>query len=80
MKYKSQENAMFVAIHPTTYRGGGFLTHGVLNYKILTHEILNYKILNYKILNHKSCTGKSPAHCLLQWKQGTSFYDRINFS
>ena len=37
MKYKSQENAMFIclsqfiAIHPTTYRGGGFLTHGVLN-------------------------------------------------
>ena len=22
---------MFIAIHPTTYRGGGFLTHGVLN-------------------------------------------------
>ena len=31
MRYKSQENAVFIAIHPTTYRGGGFLAHGVLN-------------------------------------------------
>ena len=23
MGYKSQENAVFIAIHPTTYRGGG---------------------------------------------------------
>lgn len=31
MKHKSQENAAFIAIHPTTYRSGGFLAHGVLN-------------------------------------------------
>ena len=31
MRYKSQENAVFIAIHPTTYRSGGFLAHGVLN-------------------------------------------------
>ena len=31
MRYKSQENAVFIAIHPTTYRGGGFLAHSVLN-------------------------------------------------
>ena len=30
MRYKSQENAVFIAIHPATCRGGGFLTHGVL--------------------------------------------------
>lgn len=30
MKHKSQENAAFIAIHPTTYRSGGFLAHGVL--------------------------------------------------
>lgn len=30
MRYKSQENAVFIAIHPTTYRSGGFLAHGVL--------------------------------------------------
>ena len=30
MRYESQENAVFIAIHPTTYRGGGFLAHGVL--------------------------------------------------
>ena len=24
-------NAVFLAIHPTTYRGGGFLAHGILN-------------------------------------------------
>ena len=23
---------MFIAIHPATYRGGGFLAHGVLNF------------------------------------------------
>ena len=32
MRYKSQENAVFIAIHPTTYRSGGFLAQGVLNY------------------------------------------------
>ena len=31
MKHKSQENAVFIAIHPATCRGGGFLAHGVLN-------------------------------------------------
>lgn len=31
MKHKSQENAVFIAIHPPTYRSGGFLAHGVLN-------------------------------------------------
>ena len=31
MKHKSQENAAFIAIHPTTYRSRGFLAHGVLN-------------------------------------------------
>ena len=30
MRYESQENVMYIAIHPTTYRGGGFLAHGVL--------------------------------------------------
>lgn len=30
MKCKSQENAVFIAIHPTTYRSGGFLAHGVV--------------------------------------------------
>ena len=35
MRYKSQENAVFIAIHPTTYRGGGFLTHGVLNHAMM---------------------------------------------
>ena len=30
MRYKSQGNAVFIAIHPTTYRSGGFLAHGVL--------------------------------------------------
>lgn len=30
MKHKSQENAVFIAIHPPTYRSGGFLAHGVL--------------------------------------------------
>lgn len=29
--YNSQENAVFIVIHPATYRSGGFLTHGVLN-------------------------------------------------
>ena len=24
-------NAVFLAIHPTPYRGGGFLAHGMLN-------------------------------------------------
>ena len=30
MKYKNQVNAVNIAIHPTTYRSGGFLAHGVL--------------------------------------------------
>ena len=34
MKCKSQENAVFIAIHPTTYRSGGFLAHGVVKLKI----------------------------------------------
>lgn len=34
MKHKSQENAVFIAIHPPTYRSGGFLAHGVLNTSI----------------------------------------------
>lgn len=34
MKHKSQENAVFIAIHPPTYRSGGFLAHGVLKYSI----------------------------------------------
>jgi effector-binding domain-containing protein len=25
---------VFIAIHPTTYRGGGFLAHGVLNQEV----------------------------------------------
>ena len=29
---KSQEHAVFIAIHPATYKGGGFLAHGVLKY------------------------------------------------
>ena len=36
MKYKSQENAVFIAIHPTTYRSGGFLAHGVLNFSVIS--------------------------------------------
>ena len=28
---KGKTNAMFTAIHPSTYRGGGILAHGVLN-------------------------------------------------
>ena len=40
MRYKSQENAVFIAIHPTTYRGGGFLTHGVL--KEYENQIFSY--------------------------------------
>lgn len=39
MRYKSQENAVFIAIHPTTYRSGGFLAHGVLNVKFLDQFI-----------------------------------------
>lgn len=35
MKHKSQENAVFIAIHPPTYRSGGFLAHGVLKYKVI---------------------------------------------
>ena len=31
MIYKSQENAVYPAIHLTTCRSGGFLAHGVLN-------------------------------------------------
>ena len=31
MRCNSQENAVFIAIHPTSYRSGGFLAHGVLN-------------------------------------------------
>ena len=31
MRHKSQGNAVFIAIHPTTYRSGGFLAHGVLD-------------------------------------------------
>ena len=34
---KSQENAVLIAIHPTTYRRGGFLAHGVLNPHYLTY-------------------------------------------
>ena len=30
MRCNSQENAVFIAIHPTSYRSGGFLAHGVL--------------------------------------------------
>ena len=28
---KVKTNAVFTAIHPATYRGGGILAHGVLN-------------------------------------------------
>ena len=28
---KAKQNAVFTAIHPATYRGGGLLAHGVLN-------------------------------------------------
>ena len=41
MRYKSQENAVFIAIHPTTYRGGGFLAHGVLKRRLLKSSDLN---------------------------------------
>lgn len=44
MKHKSQENAVFIAIHPPTYRSGGFLAHGVL--KHLTTNRLNADLLN----------------------------------
>jgi len=37
MKHKSQENAVFIAIHPPTYRSGGFLAHGVLKMR-RSHE------------------------------------------
>jgi len=32
VKYKNQVNAVNIAIHPTTYRSGGFLAHGGLNF------------------------------------------------
>jgi hypothetical protein len=38
MRYKKQENAVFIAIHPTTYRGGEFIVHGVLNVLELRRE------------------------------------------
>ena len=31
MRCKDKENAVFFAVHPATYRGGGLLAHGVLN-------------------------------------------------
>ena len=30
---------MFIAIHPTAYRSGGFLAHGVLNLHIICEEL-----------------------------------------
>jgi len=38
MKHKSQENAVFIAIHPPTYRSGGFLAHGVLNFTTMLQQ------------------------------------------
>lgn len=43
MKHKSQENAVFIAIHPPTYRSGGFLAHGVLKKSISDNGFPNRK-------------------------------------
>ena len=39
MRCKSQGSAVFIAIHPTTYRSGGFLAHGVLKGQIIPHTL-----------------------------------------
>ena len=38
MKHQSHENAVWIAIHPPTYRRGGFLAHGVLNFTTLLQQ------------------------------------------
>lgn len=48
---KSQENAVLIAIHPTTYRRGGFLAHGVLNKKTPSNITHNNAIPNPKKLH-----------------------------
>ena len=61
MRYKSQENVVFIAIHPPTYRGGGFLAHGVLKRKrhnnaaFKKNEVV-VKKLTYKLVRcNKKC-------------------------
>jgi len=39
VKYKNQVNAVNIAIHPTTYRSGGFLAHGVLKKQIAGSQL-----------------------------------------
>ena len=51
-KCKSQENAVLIAIHPTTYRRGGFLAHGVLKCFVHGEKIVDKKI---KKLQKKTC-------------------------
>ena len=49
MKHKSQENAVFIAIHPPTYRSGGFLAHGVLNLCATHFNLFNFDLYLYAL-------------------------------
>ena len=49
MRCNSQENAVFIAIHPTSYRSGGFLAHGVLN--IGDNDIKQTIYTNISVIN-----------------------------
>jgi hypothetical protein len=42
------KNAVFIAIHPTTYRGGGFLAHGVLKLRCKAQYLDSGARLRYK--------------------------------
>lgn len=41
-------NVVFIAIHPATYKGGGFLAHGVLK-DCLAHSFIECKLQPQKI-------------------------------
>ena len=41
------ENAVFIAIHPATYRSGGFLAHGVLNVPVTPKRSPSFKYLGH---------------------------------
>ena len=45
MRCNSQENAVFIAIHPTSYRSRGFLAHGVLK---IYAESFGAKLYHYQ--------------------------------
>lgn len=75
MKHKSQENAVFIAIHPPTYRSGGFLAHGVLKLCQVLIKSLQYKnrfLLSLGKHEHKALRCIYPK-CFLRKHERTSF-------